>query len=325
MSSSFGINLCAQSGWLVGPDLSYPTDDPAAWQWPGREPVQACSRLFCARCHTWVQEDPDALSASGSLSVEDRSSAVRVYRCGCAAAAIPFAVSTDRMRLEGAELTLPRVHWFCAGHVAAHLPVEIEGLVVGDSESLGRALREVVSRPTAARDSALSAMYFRLLSGPLHPQVADWLVNALRSPDILMRSAGLSFWRRHAEVGDGGVLLQAWRDADDLYRGVADPADPRLTLEDALFRGISRRAQRQGLTESKARDELRAFALRSAASEHVLPTLVSHDLAWVLIHAGSLAASSPTASRKLSMALRRAGVAPDRVATLIGVTSGRSN
>lgn len=325
MSSDYGINLCTHSGWLVGPEASSLVTDPAAWQWPSRDPVQPCSRLFCARCHTWVREDLHALSEASDLTVEDRSSAVRVYRCGCTAAAIPFAVSTDRMRGEGVELSLPRVHWFCAGHVAAHLPMEVEGHSIADAASLRHALNEAARRGPAARDGFISEVYFRLQSGPLHSAIADWLMRSVASTELLHRSAGLSFWRRHAEVSDAGVLLEAWLSSPELYRDICDPAEPRVNLEDTLFRAISRRAQRQPAMDARLRDELRAFALRSAAAEHVLPTLVQHDLAWVMVHAASLAAGSPAAGRKLGMALRRAGVAPERVARLIGAIPGRSN
>lgn len=312
---NYGINECSHGGWLVGLNHDADVTDVTEYQWETRDPVVPCCRLFCARCRTWVAEDLQARQrALQPQTQEDRESAVRVYRCACSVAAIPFAVSTQRLREEGEALCLPRVDWFCAGHVAAHLPVQLGEHEVTDERSaldaLEQQLRHGVDR---AAHATVSHLYFRLAGSPIQSAVLARLREAIRDAEVNIRSAALTFWRREPGVDDGGELYRAVSESPELFDGVSDPASEGTTLHDNLMRALARRVQRGAAPDDGLRERMRNYALGSTEAEHIFPAMVEHDLSWVLLNASALAASSPRARAKLRMCLRRQGVAVDRL------------
>jgi hypothetical protein len=314
----YRINMCSHGGWLVGLHHDADVADPTEYQWESRDPVLPCTRLFCARCKDWVREDMTARDrALNPKTQEDRDSAVRVYRCACRAAAIPFGVSTDRMRAEGEELCLPRVDWFCAGHVAAHLPLVVDGHEVLDEQSALHALEALlhVDKPDG-RGAEVSTLYFRLAGSPIQAAILARLRSAILDSEPLVRSAALIFWRREYAVDDHGQLLRAVTEQPDDFSAVDDPITKGATLEDNLMRALARRMQRRGTPTEDLRTRMREYALGSSQAEHMFPAMVEHDLPWVLLNASALASSSARARTKLRMCLRRHGVAVERLPML---------
>ncbi len=317
-NEAYGINECSHGGWLVGLNHDADVADVTEYQWETRDPVVPCSRLFCARCRTWVAEDMDARQrALEPQTQEDRESAVRVYRCTCSVAAIPFAVSTERLREEGEALCLPRVDWFCAGHVAAHLPVRVGDHVVSDERSALDTLEKLLQCGTDGGGQApISQIYFRLAGSPIQTAILHRLRDAICDAGLQVRSAALAFWRREPGVDDAGALYRAICESPELFDAVDDPNGDGTTLHDNLMRALARRVQRGSAPDEGLRDRLRAYALGSSGAEHIFPALVAHDLSWVLLNAPALAASGPRASAKLRMCLRRQGVAVERLPSM---------
>ncbi len=222
------MHYCPEGGWVVDASLLVPAD-PSDHHHPAVTDTVGCNRLRCIVCDEDVRQRPDLSFSCDEVPFEGAKAlhaaedwaaipwvhearGLRLYSCLCTVhVEIALMPTVDSDPDPVADIRLP---WRCAGHPAATLPVDIDGLVVDSTTDLaavvGRAFGALT--PPGARVNAagipaawLCRVYSRLEGLPQGDALARAVASGL-SDDATIGPALWFFERFPRAEGFEAVL-----------------------------------------------------------------------------------------------------------------------
>ncbi|MBM4438606.1 MAG: hypothetical protein FJ029_15595, partial [Actinobacteria bacterium] len=290
-------HYCRRSGYLLGPDGRV-SEDPAEFYLGEEQVVVGCNRLRCGRCGQLVGVERDPLPEEQEF---------RAYRCDC-------VVHRENGPSRPADFEDPDTYesalpWACAGHPAATLPLDLDGIRIAPDTDFPALMRRTLAgwSPELARPGERSSpvgwaikLFVRLLDTGIEQRVSTAAAACITDADPRVRAAALWFVAAFPEAAGAERVEDHVAGDRTLFAGVPDPtASASCTLETRLLRALGRRVlARDGagrVKAARALDLAKAEALRPGQGTVLFSFLADADPDWLAANAAAIARTGPEA------------------------------
>jgi hypothetical protein len=280
---------CATKGYMVAPGEWLPTE-PFDYDWTIGGLFIGCNQLKCGNCGEMVR-----------ATIEGN---VRKYTCACNWNPVSYGGQSVGAPIN--EMTGEMLPWACCGHPSLTRPTTLDGVALSVSSDWKTIARDTIGRklapPGVAKASNLRGFWMQRLynlvgdGAPIAAAMAELLSDA----DARMRVAATSFFTTNSRAPGAERAAQAMDEHPELFAGVPDPDNEKLTLWDWMESVLSLRIDEDPVAEKVLKER----ALSPPGIGAGIFTLARTRPDWLADHAQEVLNAAPEDWKRLVYSLR---------------------